>query len=173
MINAGMMSSNTDQWATPQKFFDNLNDSFGFTTDVCALPSNAKCEHYYSPDDDGLSQDWQGVCWMNPPYGREIGKWVAKAYDAATGGATVVALLPSRTDTRWFQDYCLKSNDIRFIRGRLHFGDAKNSAPFPSVVVVFSPQTIGGDVNSKKAHSNHAGNTGGDVNHRSTSAQNI
>lgn len=86
MINAGMMSSNTDQWATPQGFFDELNDSFGFTTDVCALPSNAKCEHYYSPDDDGLSQDWQGVCWMNPPYGREIGKWVAKAYDAATGG---------------------------------------------------------------------------------------
>lgn len=79
---------------------------------------------------------------MNPPYGRKIGNWIEKAYQSALGGATVVCLLPSRTDTRWFHEYCLKSSDIRFIKGRLHFGGSKNAAPFPSVVVVFSQKTI-------------------------------
>ena len=138
MINAGMMTSSTDLWETPQDFFDALNAEFGFELDVCALPKNAKCTRYYTPEDDGLSMAWEGVCWMNPPYGRQIGRWVEKAYqEAERGRATVVCLLPARTDTRWFQDFCLKSRDIRFIRGRLRFGDAKNSAPFPSVVVVF------------------------------------
>ena len=143
MIHAGMMSSNTDLWETPQDFFDELNMEFGFDLDVCALPENAKCERYYTPKDDGLSMRWEGVCFMNPPYGRQIGRWVEKAYHAGrTGRATVVCLLPARTDTRWFQDYCLKSNDLRFIRGRLKFGGVKNSAPFPSAVVVFSRKTI-------------------------------
>ena len=143
MINAGMMSSNTDLWETPQDFFDELNMEFEFDLDVCALPETAKCERYYTPKDDGLLMRWEGVCWMNPPYGRQIGRWVEKAYDAGRAGrATVVCLLPSRTDTKWFQDYCLKSTDIRFVRGRLKFRGAKNSAPFPSVVVVFSRETI-------------------------------
>lgn len=143
LINAGMMSSNTDLWETPQEFFNKLDAEFGFDLDVCALPENAKCRRFYTPDDDGLLMDWDGVCWMNPPYGREIGLWVRKAYVCGGSGCcTVVCLLPSRTDTKWFQDYCLKSTDIRFVRGRLKFGGAKNSAPFPSVVVVFSRETI-------------------------------
>lgn len=135
-INEGMFSSATDLWATPQDFFDKLHTEFNFNTDVCALPENAKCANYYSPDTDGLQQDWRGVCWMNPPYGRQIGKWVQKAYEASLNGAIVVCLLPARTDTKWWHDYCMKG-EIRLVRGRLKFGDAKDSAPFPSAVVIF------------------------------------
>ena len=134
-----MFSSATDEWATPQDLFDDLHAAFGFTLDVCALPSNAKCSRYFTPEVDGLAQDWApNVCWMNPPYGRTIGLWVKKAWDEASRGATVVCLLPSRTDTKWFHDYCMRG-DVTFLRGRLKFGDAKNSAPFPSVIVRFSP----------------------------------
>lgn len=142
-INKGLFSSSSDMWETPIELFKQLDNEFHFTTDVCAIADNAKCSHYYSPEQNGLEQQWQGVCWMNPPYGRQIGKWVKKAYESSLqGGMTVVCLLPSRTDTKWFQEYCLKSNDIRFIRGRLHFNNSKNSAPFPSVVVVFSIETL-------------------------------
>ena len=130
-------SSATDLWATPQSLFDELNYEFHFTLDVCAIPDNAKCPMFYSPAEDGLSQPWTGVCWMNPPYGRAIGLWVARAYRAALTGATVVALLPARTDTTWWHDYVVKAKDIRFLRGRIRFGEAKYSAPFPSAVVVF------------------------------------
>jgi phage N-6-adenine-methyltransferase len=127
-------SSETDTWATPQDFFDELNEEFNFTLDPCCLPSSAKCDKYYTPEDDGLSKSWDGeVVFMNPPYGREIGKWMKKASEAK---ATVVCLVPSRTDTRWWHDYAMKG-DIRFIKGRLKFGDATNSAPFPSAVVIF------------------------------------
>lgn len=129
-------SSNTDLWSTPQDFFDKLNAEFHFQTDVCALPENAKCEHYFTPEQDGLKQIWGGQCWMNPPYGREIGKWMKKAYESSLQGATVVCLVPSRTDTRWWHDYAVKG-EIRFIKGRLKFGDSRNSAPFPSAVVIF------------------------------------
>jgi phage N-6-adenine-methyltransferase len=129
-----MFSSKTDLWSTPQDFFDKLNREFGFDIDVCALPSNAKCKKFYSPADDGLSQEWKGVCWCNPPYGREIGKWVKKAYES---NAITVMLLPSRTDTKWFHDYIYGKAEIRFIKGRLKFGDSKNAAPFPSMIVVF------------------------------------
>ena len=94
------------------------------------------------PDDNALTQEWNGTCWMNPPYGREISKWVEKAYESALNGATVVCLLPSRTDTKWFHEYCLKSMNIRFIKGRLKFGGSKSNAPFPSMVVIFSKDTI-------------------------------
>ncbi len=114
-----MFSSKTDLWATPQNFFDELNREFCFTTDVCALPENAKCEHFITPEMDGLKQEWTGICWCNPPYGREIGKWVRKAYES---DCTVVMLLPARTDTRWFHDYIYGKAEIRFIRGRLRFG---------------------------------------------------
>lgn len=134
-----MFSSKTDLWATPQDFFNELDAEFHFTLDVCALPENAKCEQFFTPEIDGLSQPWKGRVWCNPPYGREIGQWVRRAHLAvASGGAEVVVmLLPARTDTRWFHDYIYKKAEIRFLKGRLKFGNLKNSAPFPSMVVVF------------------------------------
>lgn len=137
-----MFSSKSVMWETPQELFDKLDAIHHFTLDVCALPENAKCEKYFTPDDDGLSQEWRGVCWCNPPYGREIVKWVEKAYVASTYyGATVVMLLPARTDTKWFHDYCLKGK-IEFLRGRLKFGGSKNSAPFPSMIVIFDGSEV-------------------------------
>lgn len=135
-------SSETDMWATPNDFYDRLNAVFRFETDVCAIASNAKCEHFFSPEQDGLAQDWTGICWMNPPYGRGIGAWIQKAYESAKqNGATVVCLLPARVDTRWWHDYCTKG-EVYFVKGRLKFGDAKNSAPFPCAVVVFRPSVL-------------------------------
>jgi phage N-6-adenine-methyltransferase len=131
-------SSATDLWATPQDFFDRLNARFGFTLDVCATADNAKCERFFTAADDGLAQDWSGICWMNPPYGREIGKWMRKAHESSLAGATVVCLVPARTDTRWWHDYAMQG-EIEFIKGRLRFGSAKTNAPFPSAVVVFRP----------------------------------
>ena len=133
-----MFSSKTDLWETPQSFFDKLNIEFVFTMDVCALPENAKCARYLTTEEDGLKQAWEGVCWMNPPYGREIGQWIKKAYDEAQAGARVVCLVPARTDTAWWHDYAIKG-EVRFIRGRLKFGGHKNSAPFPSAIVIFKP----------------------------------
>lgn len=101
-INAGMFTSTTDCWETPQDFFDRLDAEYHFTLDACALPQNAKCERYYTPEQDGLSQPWRGTVWCNPPYGRQIGRWVEKAAESTAAGATVVMLLPARTDTRWF-----------------------------------------------------------------------
>lgn len=132
-----MFSSKTDMWSTPQKFFDDLDKEFCFTLDVCATLENAKCKAFYTKEQDGLAQNWTGCVWCNPPYGKEIGKWVRKAYESALSGATVVMLLPSRTDTAWFHDYIYGKSDIRFIRGRLKFGESKNAAPFPSMVVIF------------------------------------
>jgi len=136
VITSGLMSSNSDRWETPQKLFDELNQKYNFELDVCALPENAKCENYFTPEVDGLKQDWTGVCWMNPPYGREIGKWMKKALESSRNGAIVVCLVPARTDTAWWHDYAMKG-EIEFIRGRLKFGNSKNSAPFPSAIVVF------------------------------------
>ena len=132
-----MFSSKSDMWETPQDFFDKLNEEFDFNVDVCAIPENAKCEKFFSPEIDGLKQEWKGVCWCNPPYGREIGKWVEKAYISSTFGATVVMLLPARTDTKWFHEYIYNKAEIRFIKGRLKFGNSKTAAPFPSMVVIY------------------------------------
>lgn len=137
-----MFSSKTDLWATPQNFFDELNQEFHFTLDVCAIPENAKCKNYFTLDVDGLSQKWSGICWCNPPYGREIAKWVEKAFMESHGGVTVVMLLPARTDTRWFHEYIYNKAEIRFVKGRLKFGNASASAPFPSMVVVFRKRTV-------------------------------
>ena len=134
-----MFSSKTDLWETPRDFFDKLDAEFHFNLDVCALPENAKCAAFYSPDVDGLSQPWYGNCWCNPPYGRQVGRWVAKAAQSAAEGATVVMLLPARTDTAWFHDYIYGRAEVRFVRGRLKFGGSTNSAPFPSMVVIFRP----------------------------------
>lgn len=131
-----MFSSKSADWETPQWLYDEMDKEFHFTVDVCATEKNAKCRDFFSLEVDGLEQNWRGVCWMNPPYGRTIGKWVRKAYEESQNGATVVCLLPSRTDTAWWHDYCLKG-EIRFLRGRLKFSNSKNSAPFPSVIVIF------------------------------------
>lgn len=137
MMTDGMYSSKTDVWETPQDLFDKLDSEFHFTLDTCALPSNAKCKRFYTPEQDGLSQPWTGVCWCNPPYGRQIGKWVKRGLLSSHKGATVVMLLPARTDTRWFHDYILNRSEVRFIRGRLKFGGGYDNAPFPSMVVIF------------------------------------
>lgn len=137
-----MFSSKTDLWSTPQDFFDELDSEFHFTLDACALPENAKCDQYFTPEQDGLKHDWVGTVWCNPPYGREIGTWVEKAYQAALGGAKVVMLLPARTDTKWFHKYIYGKAEIRFIKGRLKFGGSKNSAPFPSMVVIFAGRDL-------------------------------
>lgn len=135
-----MFSSETDLWSTPQDLFDELNEIYSFETDVCAIPENAKCSIYFTPEIDGLKQAWFGSCWMNPPYGREISKWVKKAYESSVKfGTRVVALLPARTDTKWFHDYIYGKDRVQiiFVKGRLKFGSSKNSAPFPSMIVVF------------------------------------
>lgn len=132
-------SSVRDDWETPSDLFSRLNAEFGFDVDVCATPETAKCPTFYSPETDGLSADWgQRVCWMNPPYGRQISAWIRKAWESAKRGATVVALVPARTDTSWWHDYCA-AQEVRFLRGRLRFVGAKANAPFPSAIVVFRP----------------------------------
>lgn len=137
---AALFSSRTDQWPTPKWFFDALDQEFGFDIDVCASPEHAKCKRFFTPEMDGLKQAWTGVCWMNPPYGREIGLWVAKAYQSAQQGTTVVCLLPARTDTAWWHEYVMRAEEVRLLRGRLKFGNATAGAPFPSAVVVFRPR---------------------------------
>lgn len=103
-----------NRWSTPQDFFNKLNDEFHFDLDVCAEKWNHKCSRYFSPDADGLSKNWTGTIWMNPPYGKEIRYWIRKAYEESQKGCTVVCLIPSRTETTYFHDYCLKG-EIRFI----------------------------------------------------------
>lgn len=131
-----MFSSKTDQWETPQDFFNKLNEEFHFDLDPCADAFNHKCDRYFTEVQNGIMQDWTGArVFCNPPYGREIGRWVEKC---ATGKAEIaVMLIPARTDTKWFHDYIYGKAEVRFIRGRLKFGDSRNSAPFPSMVVVF------------------------------------
>lgn len=133
-------SSQTDLWATPEDLFQELDREFGFTLDVCALPSNAKCPSYFTPEQDGLVQTWSGVCWMNPPYGRHIGKWLQRAFENSQQGAVVVCLIPARTDTKWWHDFVTKASEVRFVKGRLHFGGSVTPAPFPSAIVVFRPR---------------------------------
>jgi len=130
-------SSRSSEWATPQPLFNVLDAEFHFELDVCATPENAKCSRFYTVVDNGLARPWEGVCWCNPPYGREIGRWLAKARDAARDGATVVALIPARTDTRWWHSIVMGASEIRYLPGRLRFGGCANSAPFPSAVVVW------------------------------------
>lgn len=137
MITKGLMSSNTDEWATPIKFYEELNKEFKFTLDPCATKENHKCDKYFSKNENGLEQSWVGHrVFMNPPYGREISKWVEKAYNENKKGTFIVCLLPARTDTRWFHNYIYKQHEIRFLKGRLKFNDGKQSAPFPSMIVI-------------------------------------
>lgn len=134
-----MFSSSSALWETPQAFFDTLDKEFHFQLDVCATPENTKCERFFTPEQDGLLQPWEGVCWCNPPYGRSVKDWIRKALLASAEGAVVVMLLPARTDTRWFHQFLYKKSgvELRFVPGRLKFGKSRNSAPFPSMIVVF------------------------------------
>lgn len=157
-----MFSSKTDLWETPQQFFEKYHAIHNFQTDVCATSENAKCLKFYTKEQDALTQEWEGSCWMNPPYGDAqlpckikcnkklcaqrgfhnykyvpgISDWMKKAYESSRKGAKVVCLVPARTDTKWWHEYAAKGV-IEFIRGRIKFGNHKNSAPFPSAVVVF------------------------------------
>jgi site-specific DNA-methyltransferase (adenine-specific) len=132
------------EWETPQWFFDQYNEKFGFTLDVCASPLNAKCDRYFTRDQDGLAQPWEGVCWMNPPYGTVVMKWLAKAHASAQAGATVVCLVKAATDTEWWKTYYNLASDVIFVEKRLTFGEAKNTAAFPSVVMIFRPPSDSG-----------------------------
>lgn len=163
-----MFSSKLDSWATPQEFFNKLNEVYHFDVDVCAANDTAKCEKFFTKEDSCLDKNWGAgnVCFMNPPYGREIGKFIKKAYEQSLIGTKTICLLPSRTDTKWFHEFCVKG-EIQFLKGRLIFGNdaywewvweqeylpnskgelkknslfkkygVKNSAPFPSMVVIF------------------------------------
>lgn len=134
-----LFSSNSDQWATPKYIFDELNKEFDFTLDPCADAKNHKCEKFFTKNENGLIQDWGGMrLFCNPPYGREIYQWVEKSYQEGHKENTLVVLLvPARTDTKWFQDFVYHRSEIRFLKGRLKFGGSKNSAPFPSMIVIF------------------------------------
>lgn len=145
MINKALYSSAKGEWATPDYFFRALHAEFGFSVDVCATAENAKCANYYTPDQDGLKQDWAGTVWLNPPYGKGIYEWISKAYQSYLDGATVVCLVPCRPDTRWYQDFAPRA-EVRLYRGRLKFGESKNSAPFPSAIMIFSRRVIPGAV---------------------------
>lgn len=137
-------SSKSYEWETPQDLFNKLWEEFHLNLDVCASRKNAKCPKYFSIQDDGLSQSWIGWrCWMNPPYGRDIKKWIQKAYETAkyTDGL-VVCLIPSRTDTSYWHDYVMKANEIRYIRGRLKFNGSKWNAPFPAAIVIFGKLSL-------------------------------
>lgn len=137
MLNSGLMSSKSPEWATPLAFFEQLNREFSFTLDPCCTHSNAKCKLHYTKEDDGLSKNWGGqVVFCNPPYGKELPKWVKKCYEESRH-ADIVLLIPARTDTRWFHDYIYNKAEIRFIKGRLKFNEAKTAAPFPSMVVIY------------------------------------
>lgn len=147
-MNSALLSSKKMDWCTPQDFFDRLNEEFGFVLDAAATDKTAKCTLYYTPETDGLSQSWDrgGAVFCNPPYGREIGKWVKKAYEEARGGYAVVLLIPARTDTTYFHDYIYGKAEIRFVRGRLRFtdddGNASDPAPFPSMVVIYNGERV-------------------------------
>lgn len=135
-----MFSSQSGEWSTPQGFFDKLNEEFHFTLDPCADDSNHKCEKYYTVEQDGLAQDWSGESvFCNPPYGRDVAKWVRKCFYEVYFGRfrLAVMLLHARTDTKWFHQYVYNKSEVRFVRGRLRFGDQEQPAPFPSMVVVF------------------------------------
>lgn len=133
-----LFSKKSDEWETPIDVFKTLDSEFHFNLDPCSTSENAKCEDYFTAAQDGLKQDWGGRrVFVNPPYSR-IADWVKKAYQESLKPNTVVVLLiPSRTDTKYFHNYIYHRSEIRFLKGRLKFGDSKNSAPFPSMVVIF------------------------------------
>lgn len=152
-------SSKSSEWETPSYIFKVRRDMHNIILDTCATKENTKCNVYFDKKTNGLKQDWSVVkefgrtasCWMNPPYGRNIGEWVAKAHKEALNGVKTVALLPARTDTKWFHNYILGKYDIEFLKGRIKFANAKSSAPFPSMIVIFETTRLERFVNKVKA----------------------
>jgi phage N-6-adenine-methyltransferase len=146
--NRAVFSGVTCEWATPQKLFDLFNEEFHFSMDVCATKGNAKCPVYYDKADDALREDQKWApyrCWMNPPYGPDLKRWMEKAFREAQKGGLVVCLVPARTDTIWWHTYALQAKEIRFLKGRIRFGEGKGKATFPSCLVIFDGRTAGGD----------------------------
>lgn len=143
-MNQALLSSKKMDYCTPQDFFDELDKEFHFVLDAAATEKNAKCPIYYTPETNGLNKSWNrgGAVFCNPPYGRAISSWVKKAYEEAQKGITIVLLIPSRTDTKYFHEYIYGKAEIRFVRGRLHFNDENgkiyDAAPFPSMVVIYN-----------------------------------
>ena len=137
-----MFSSKDDSWETPPSLFNILDMEFNFTLDPCCTKQTAKCKKFFTKEEDGLIQDWsKDIVFVNPPYGREIGKWVEKSYNEAKKGAKVVMLIPSRTDTKWFHDFIYNKAEIRFLKGRIRFLQNKkelNTAPFPTMLIIFN-----------------------------------
>ena len=137
-MNSVLFSSNSVEYETPQELFDSLNEEFHFTLDVCSTDLNAKCQKHYTKEQDGLAQDWSGeIVYCNPPYGREMPKWIKKCYEHYIGEGIAVMLIPARTDTKAFHEYIYGKAEIRFIRGRLRFSGMNSSAPFPSMIVIY------------------------------------
>lgn len=137
-MNAALLSNKGNEWETPQEFFNKLDAEFHFTLDPASTHENAKCAKHYTAEENGLLQDWTGeTVFCNPPYGRELPRWVEKCAKAAGRGTVVVMLIPASTDTRAFHQFIYGKAEIRFIKGRLHFNESKDAAPFPSMVVVF------------------------------------
>lgn len=131
-----LFSHSTDEWGTPQDFFDELDKEFHFELDVAASCENYKCDWFFTSDENGLEEDWGSVtAWCNPPYSN-IKEWAKKCSEHR---GVAAMLVPARTDTKWFHDYCYNKPyvEIRFIKGRLKFSNSKNSAPFPSMLVIF------------------------------------
>lgn len=143
-ISQTLYSSRSEEWPTPQSFFSLLHEEFGFTLDPCATRDNAKCSRFFTKEQNGLMRSWgKHIVFCNPPYGTTMRGWACKCYQASLAGATVVLLAHARTDTRWFHDWVYgKAAEIRFVRGRLKFGDGKQSAPFPSMVAIFRPPPV-------------------------------
>ena len=129
-LNRGLFTSLRGDWRTPKALYQVLDAEFSFDFDPCPV----------KPNFNGLESKWGTTNFVNPPYGRDIRKWIQKGYEESLEGKLVVFLLPSRTDTRWWHEYVMKADEIRFIRGRLKFDDQKNSAPFPSAIAIFRPR---------------------------------
>jgi site-specific DNA-methyltransferase (adenine-specific) len=159
----GLYTSLSGEWRTPQELFDELDKEFHFILDPCGTSTNHKCPYYFAEADGSLNRPWHeyDVVFVNPPYGRGIGKWTQKGLAESILGATVVMLLPARTDTAWWHNYVMRADEIRYIRGRLHFPDKygleQGPAPFPSCVVVFRPPHLCRSMQGLKAALNPEG----------------
>lgn len=128
-----------EDWETPPALFQALHKEFQFTCDVAADNRNAKVPNFINQEQDALSVPWHGTCWLNPPYGRQLKLWVEKAYRESINGATIVMLIPSRTNTNWWHDFCMRASEIRFIKGRPKFVGAKHGLPQPLAIIIFKP----------------------------------
>lgn len=160
-FNKSLFSSNKEEYKTPQCLFELLHKEFQFTLDAAASQTNTKCSQFYAREDDALAQDWPGHVWCNPPYGRNISRWVEKGYMESRKGSTVVMLLPSRTDTLWWHKWVMKAKEIRFLNQRLTFEGTNNKSPMPCSIIVFTSgnhKPIIGTVDIKSAmiHSSHS-----------------